>query len=148
MSAKFFLANLKPTLSGNPPGQLLSAWSTRLPSFLTLLNEIFAPKPASETTLKKAVAMVHAPGFKVGTILICAAWIFARWWNASKGEPCLIAAPKYDSEMASFRSPRSDPLGVRPCQLAQLQRVKWVNVALLSFWLSIRPSRYMMPRPL
>ena len=48
---------------------------------LTLLNEIFAPGPAfrDQLNLKETAAMEHAPSFKeTGTILICAAWIFAR----------------------------------------------------------------------
>ena len=54
MSAKLFLANLKPTLSSNPPGQLLPPWSTRVPSFLTLLNEIFAPGPVFRDDLEES----------------------------------------------------------------------------------------------
>ena len=51
------LTDLKPALSGNPPfqhGQLLPTWSTRFPSILALLNEIFAPGPAFRDDLEES----------------------------------------------------------------------------------------------
>ena len=98
--------------------------------------------------------------------MIWATWIFARQWNASKGEPCLIAAPKY--EMASFMSFRSDMLAVNARSKPQVPDVLTIVVLaqvylrisevlpscnrnmgdadLLSFRPSIKPSRHMMPR--
>lgn len=50
------LADLEPALRGNPPfqhGQLLSTWSTRFPSLLTFLNEIFTPGPTFGNDLEE-----------------------------------------------------------------------------------------------
>ena len=51
------LTSLKSMLSGNPHsqhGRLLPTWSTCLPSFLTLLNEIFAPGPTFRVDLEES----------------------------------------------------------------------------------------------
>ena len=74
--------------------------------------------------------MGHAPGFKeADTILIWATWIFARQWNASKGEPCLIESlqlrstkwpPRFDLLAVSARSKSQVPDVLTVVVLAQV----------------------------